>query len=66
MDGQTHTTRTNPKLATVTQAAAELNCSARSIWRLLSAKQLESVRIGRAVRITRASIDQFIEQGGER
>ncbi|HYE63777.1 MAG TPA: helix-turn-helix domain-containing protein [Phycisphaerales bacterium] len=65
MDGTKQPARVDQKLATVTQAAAELNCSVRSIWRLIAARQLDAVKIGRAVRVTRTSIDRFIAQGGE-
>lgn len=67
MDGPTRT-NVHPKspLLTIREAAEELHCSQRSIWRFLCSKSLKEVRIGRTVRITRASIERFIEQGGER
>ena len=54
------------KAVSVHFTAVELSCSERSVWRMLAAKQLQAVRVGRAVRITRASIDKFIEVGGAR
>ena len=49
---------------TVPQAAKAVAASPRSIWRLISLGELQSVRIGRAVRVTVASIEAFIERGG--
>lgn len=54
------------RLLTILQASVELNCSTRSTWRLLAERRLKSVRIGRAVRVTRESIDRFVEAGGAR
>lgn len=54
------------RLLTVRQAASEMNICTRSVWRLLSECRLKSVRIGRAVRVTRESIDKFVETGGAR
>jgi excisionase family DNA binding protein len=52
------------RLVKVSQATIELNCSLRSLRRLLSAGEFQTVRIGRSVRITRESIDSFIQRGG--
>jgi len=52
------------RLLTIHQAAAELNCSPRTVWRLISAGSLRMVRLGRAVRITRESIEAFVARGG--
>lgn len=52
------------KVLRVAQAARALDVSPRTIWRLLSLDQLERVQIGRAVRITRDSIDRFVSEGG--
>jgi excisionase family DNA binding protein len=54
------------KAVSVRFTATELSCSERSVWRMLAAGQLKSVRIGRSVRITRESIDAFIAKGGAR
>jgi excisionase family DNA binding protein len=54
------------RLFTIKQTAVELNCSTRSVWRLLSERHLTGVRIGRTVRISRESIDAFIAKGGAR
>lgn len=52
-------------LLRVHEASKELAVSVRSVWRLVSSGTLATVRIGRSVRITRESINRFIEQGGE-
>ncbi len=54
------------RLLSTADASRELRCSRRSIWRLLSLGQLARVQIGRAVRITRESVEAFIERGGAR
>ena len=41
---------------TIKQAGIRLSTSARSIWRLISKGELRTVRIGRSVRVTRASV----------
>lgn len=51
-------------LYTVQETAYYLRCSTRTVWRLLSMAALTRVSLGRAVRITRASIERFIEAGG--
>jgi excisionase family DNA binding protein len=38
----------------------------RTVWRLISAGEVNAVRVGRAVRVTRASIQAFIDRGGAR
>ena len=61
----TVTTPPPPRLFTVSQAAHELNCSDRSIWRLIGLGALKTVRIGRSVRVTRESVEKFIDRGGD-
>ena len=53
-----------PRLLTIPQAATELNCSPRTVWRLVSLGMRTAVRILRSTRITRDSVEQFIAQGG--
>jgi excisionase family DNA binding protein len=53
-------------LVTIKDTAWELTVSVRTAWRLIAAGELRTVRIGRAVRITRDSIQSFIERGGSR
>ncbi|MGE3110105.1 MAG: helix-turn-helix domain-containing protein [Phycisphaerales bacterium] len=54
------------RLLKLTEAADELSISARSAWRLVSRGDLQKVQVGRAVRVTRESIDAFIAKGGAR
>jgi excisionase family DNA binding protein len=51
---------------TVPGAAHRLLTSTRSIWRLIGKGELKTVRVGRSVKVTRASIAEFIEKGGAR
>lgn len=55
-----------PKLVRVSDAARELTLSIRMTWRLIAEGQLKVVRFGRAVRVTRASLDDLVAQGGTR
>jgi excisionase family DNA binding protein len=54
------------RLLTITQLADELNCSTRTAWRLVGAGLLQVVRLGRAVRVSRDSVNRFIETGGKK
>jgi excisionase family DNA binding protein len=58
-DGDQHP----PKLARVPEAAHEMAVSTRTIWRLIAQRELEAVRVGRSVRVVRASIDRFVAKG---
>lgn len=52
-------------MLTVKEIAALLNVSERHVWRLRSSARFpEPVKIGRAVRWTRRSVMQYIENGG--
>jgi excisionase family DNA binding protein len=52
------------KLVRVKDTARELTVSVRMTWRLIEEGQLQVVRFGRAVRVTRSSIDEFLARGG--
>ncbi len=52
------------RLLTIQQTAGELNCSTKSTRRLMEKGALRAVRIGRAVRVTRESVEQFVAAGG--
>lgn len=54
------------RLLKITEAADELSISVRSAWRLVTRGDLQKVQVGRAVRVTRESIDRFIANGGAR
>lgn len=51
-------------LLTIADAAEALSVSGMTIRRLLTIGQLDAVRLGRAVRVTRSSIDHLIQSGG--
>jgi excisionase family DNA binding protein len=51
------------RLMKVADAAESLSVGRRTIWRLIAAGRLRSVKIGRAVRIDRESVEQVILSG---
>lgn len=44
------------------QAEAYTNLSRTTLWQLINARKIKAARIGRAVRIERASLHEFMEQ----
>ena len=44
------------------QAEAYSNLSRTTLWSLINARKIKVARIGRAVRIERASLQEFMEQ----
>ena len=44
------------------QAEAYSNLSRTTLWQLINARKIKAARIGRAVRIERRSLDQFMEE----
>ncbi len=51
---------TKPLLLRVPEVAKELNIGISSAWELVSTGQLPAVRIGRSVRVSRASLTDWI------
>ena len=52
-------------LLSVDEAAAQLHCHPKTVRKLLELEELRRVDLNRhAVRVTRSSIDLFIERGG--
>jgi excisionase family DNA binding protein len=49
-----------PRLLKVTDVCALLNLSRSSLYRLTTSKELESVRIGRSVRIPTLAVEAYI------
>ena len=47
---------------TMRQAAEKLVCSERSIWAAINEGRLRAFKIGRSVRISRQSLDAFMEE----
>jgi excisionase family DNA binding protein len=47
------------------QAEVYSNLSRTTIWQLINARKIRAARIGRAVRIERASLQAFMEQSAE-
>jgi excisionase family DNA binding protein len=44
------------------QAEAYANLSRTTLWQLINSRKVKAARIGRAVRIERASLERFMEQ----
>lgn len=51
------------KLLKVPEAAARLNISVKTTWKMVYGRQLDVVRIGRSVRIPEDAIDRLIDDG---
>jgi excisionase family DNA binding protein len=47
------------------QAEAYSNLSRTTLWQLINARKIRAARVGRAVRIERASLQRFMEQSTE-
>jgi len=47
------------------QSEAYSNLSRTTLWQLIKARKIKAARIGRAVRIERASLEAFMEQSTE-
>jgi excisionase family DNA binding protein len=50
---------------TYKQAAELSGLSRTTLWKLLSAGEIKAARIGRAVRINRGSIGEYLERASE-
>jgi excisionase family DNA binding protein len=50
---------------TYKQAEALSGLSRTTLWKLLSASEIKAARIGRAVRINRRSLDEYLERASE-
>jgi excisionase family DNA binding protein len=47
------------------QSEAYSGLSRTTLWQLVSARKIEAARVGRAVRIERASLERFMKQSTE-
>ena len=59
---QAETTR---EWMTYKQAEELSGLSRTTLWKLLSAREIKAARIGRAVRVNRRSLDEYLEQAAE-
>jgi excisionase family DNA binding protein len=59
---QTQVTR---EWVTYKQAEELSGLSRTTLWKLLSAGEIKAARIGRAVRINRRSLDEYLEQAAD-
>lgn len=53
-----------PRLLTISDVSETCRISKRSVWRLLAAKELAAVRLGRSVRVTTESVQALLARGG--
>jgi excisionase family DNA binding protein len=51
-----------PRLLTVPEAADALKLSERTVWRWIEAGEIETYRLGRAVRIAEDELVRFLER----
>jgi excisionase family DNA binding protein len=51
------------QLLTVPEAAVRMHISTKTTWKMVYARKVDVVRIGRCVRIKGESIDKLIEDG---
>ena len=56
----------NPETLKVREVAAILRCGKNQAYELIRDGQIRSVRIGRAIRVTREALDEFKEGRGAR
>jgi excisionase family DNA binding protein len=56
-----HPVQTNPSILKADEAAAFLRISPRTLWTLTNALEIPHVRLGRAVRYRRASLEEWME-----
>jgi excisionase family DNA binding protein len=50
---------------TYKQAAQLTGLSRTTLWKLVSAGEIKAARVGRAVRINRRSVDDYLERASE-
>lgn len=55
-----------PMLLTVSESAAVLNVSTKTVYRLMASGQLAWVQVGAHRRVTASAIEQFIEASTQR
>lgn len=49
-----------PEFGKVPEVAAALSISSKTVWRMVDAGELPAIRFGRAVRIPRAAVAEYI------
>ncbi len=54
-----------PEWVTYKQAEELSGLSRTTLWKLLSAGEIKAARVGRAVRINRHSLDEYLEKAVE-
>ena len=55
----------NPEWVTYKQAAELSGLSRTTLWKLVSASEIEAARVGRAVRINRDSLTAYMKRAAE-
>lgn len=56
------TQQINPDFLTVTQVAQRLNLSHELVYKLVHARTLPSVRIGRLIRVSRPVLERWLQE----
>ena len=59
------TTGVEPTWLTYQEAQRLVGLGRTTLWRLVSAGEVKSARIGRAVRINRRSLEEYLERAAE-
>jgi excisionase family DNA binding protein len=54
-----------PEWLSYKQAETYANLSRTTLWQLINARKIKAARVGRAVRIERASLQRFMERSTE-
>lgn len=57
-----HEATVQPSWLTYRDAETYSSLSRTTLWKLLNASEIRGARVGRAVRISRASIDEYLSQ----
>ena len=57
---QTMTLEEFPEVGRVEEVAAVLRCSKWCVYDMINVGQLKSIRLGRAIRVTRRSLEEFL------
>lgn len=60
--GRTESLVARPMLLRIPEVAAELGLGRSSVYQLIQAGELPVVRIGRAVRVSRADLEAWVDQ----
>jgi len=60
MSSSTRTLNDYPEVGKVEEVAAVLRCSKWCVYDLINTGALKSIRLGRAIRVTRRALEEFL------